>query len=524
MMNKVTARTLTEKLGQPPSHSGNNQKSARCFIYRASNLYAQPQKAIVCYLHAAQLLENETDPWAAKAYEQSIGCAIELIEQYNLWNQPLGYKNLSYTISYTISYSYDSYYTDASRLDRLDYSNRYRSLNRKSTILGHKNGISMTAHFPNTPSTDKLDPFIPDIGYVFAVSAHPQWKNQKNLNIHLRQSIKNSEDSYNYTAPNSIIESMTKEFIYEGLEGVFRPGKALESDALHTYEPVDPDRIPIILVHGLAASPNLWVNPIHNLIEDPLIREKYQFYTFFYPTGFPLSLNAASLKKGIRELNEYLKAKGAGSNADQMVIIGHSMGGILSSAVTRDFQGTRQEIYKQTADSLDDDTLGKESIKELLEKPPLDCVNRVIFIATPHRGSEYANNWIGRFASKFIEIPRNALAVNPAHYKEDLTSFGRSLLQIDDGMDGVQRLKFNNPVLLFNLKRPKLSHVTYHSIIGDRGFSGKLEDSSDGLVKYVSSHLDNTESELVVPAWHNAQDNDQSIEEIQRILRLHLKQ
>jgi hypothetical protein len=64
--------------------------------------------------------------------------------------------------------------------------------------------------------------------------------------------------------------------------------------------------------------------------------------------------------------------------------------------------------------------------------------------------------------------------------------------------------------------------VPYHSIIGDRG-RGDSPNSSDGVVAYWSSHLDGAQSEVIVPGPHGACELPQTIAELDRILRLHLK-
>lgn len=518
-MNKLAAGTLTEELGRPGDRSNKQQATARHAIYTASTLYKQPEKAVVCYLRAAQLLENDDSPWATQAQRQAIGCAIELIEKYELWNQPLSYK----THRFTVTQSASNIYADATHLDRLYYADRYRSMILTPTIRAQKSGIAMTAHFPKTEKLSPSNPFMPGIGYVYSVTAHPRWIDSNTLHIDLRKSIDHPEDSYNYTIPHTIIEGMTKRFIYEGLVGVFRPYNDLRGSGLYAYEPIDPDRIPIVLVHGLAASPNLWVKPTHKLLQDPFIRENYQFYAFYYPTGLPLAHNASKLKRHVQELHDYLVQHGAGEKAENMVVIGHSMGGLLTSGITRDYSNVASEIYTKDLANVDLGNTSAQALEGLLEEPPLDCVTRAIFVATPHRGSEYANNWIGQITSHFIELPQQFAAIDPNHYREDLTSLGRSIFNPQEGYDGVQRLKFNNPALEYNLSRPKLPQVTYHSIIGDRGFPGQLENSSDGVVSYQSSHLNEAVSEKIVPAWHNAQDNDKAIAEMQRILRLHLK-
>ncbi|MFC5050780.1 esterase/lipase family protein [Rubritalea spongiae] len=520
MMNKVSARTLTEELGRPSTSSERSHHAARSAIYRASTLHKQPEKAIACYLYAVQLLESDDNSWAQQAYQQALGCAIELTEEYELWNRPLRYKNLQYSITH----SSESSYTNADAIEKLYYAGRYRSMHLRPTIASHQQGVAMTAHFPQPNTTNHaLDPFIPDIGYVFSVSAIPTWTSSHQLNIHLKKSIKHPKSSYNYTIPHTIIEGMTTELIYEGIEGVFRPEKELESIGLYAYEPIDPNRIPVILVHGLAASPNLWVSPTHKLLQDPIVRNNYQFYAFYYPTGLPLAGNAGILKLQIQQLFDYLSKKGAQEKAEQMVVIGHSMGGLLTSLITRDYRGVEKDIYTKNLSDLHSANPTIKAHRVLFEQAPLNCVTRAIFIATPHRGSEYADNWIGQLTSHFIKIPQQLANIDPKYYREDLTSLGRSILNPTGGFDGIQILKFNNPTLEFNLSVPKLPQVTYHSIIGNRGINGNLEKSSDGVVTYSSSHIDEAESEKVVPAWHNAQDNDQAISEMTRILKLHLQ-
>ena len=65
--------------------------------------------------------------------------------------------------------------------------------------------------------------------------------------------------------------------------------------------------------------------------------------------------------------------------------------------------------------------------------------------------------------------------------------------------------------------------VTYHSVMGDRGKNKEvIEETSDGVVPYWSSHLDGAESELVVAKNHIVQDHPDCIAEVRRILLEHL--
>lgn len=495
-------------------------KSARHKIIQATHCQcAQPEKAIVLFLQAAHDLApySSEGTWAKKASSYALASAVELIHENQYWGTTLTYK------SYAFRILLDEKSLPASAFKTLQSTYQFYSTALEPEIDVRGTGSPLIANYAWNAERKTKIPWLPKIGFDYSITALADWTQQNTVTISLQDSRLNPAFSQNQTVPFAKSYIKTRKFILEGIKTVLRPESGIKQTGLYCFEPVDVNRIPVILVHGLAATPNLWVKPTHKIIHDPTVRANYQFYAFYYPTGLPLSLNAAELKKEIKSLYQYLKKNGAGSQAENMVVIGHSMGGILSSAISRDYRGADKEIYKNGTDSLRVDSMGKAAIEELLIKPPLDCVTRVIFVATPHRGSEYADNWIGQVTSHFIKIPRNAIAMDPTHYREDLTHFGRSLFRIDDHMDGVQRLRFNNPVLNYNLSRPKLPHVTYHSIIGDRGFPGDPENSTDGIVKYASSHLDEAASEKVVPAWHNAQDNDQAIEEMQRILRLHLK-
>ena len=61
---------------------------------------------------------------------------------------------------------------------------------------------------------------------------------------------------------------------------------------------------------------------------------------------------------------------------------------------------------------------------------------------------------------------------------------------------------------------------TLHSIIGDRGREGPIGESSDGVVEYWSSHLDEAATETIVPAGHAMLSKPEVIEETEKLLRL----
>jgi hypothetical protein len=57
--------------------------------------------------------------------------------------------------------------------------------------------------------------------------------------------------------------------------------------------------------------------------------------------------------------------------------------------------------------------------------------------------------------------------------------------------------------------------------IGDRR-RGETPHSSDGVVAYWNSHVDDSECEKIVPSGHGANQNPQGIAEVARILKQHI--
>jgi hypothetical protein len=270
-------------------------------------------------------------------------------------------------------------------------------------------------------------------------------------------------------------------------------------------EPYDPHRIPVLFVHGLNSHPLMWRDVINDLRSDPDLRGKYQFWVFYYPTGWPPAYSAMRLRE---ELAAVDKVYGRQHN---MVLIGHSMGGIISRlqvispgrAIWNAQLGAKaDDLYK----TLPPTHLAKRAL--LFTADP--DIGREIYICVPHRGSNMADWSVTSFFTKFIRMPAHILSA--AAEAPGVITERRQL-------SSVNRLSPNNPLYAAIDHVP--IRVPYHSIIGDRG-KGDTPNSSDGVVPYWSSHLEGAKSELIVPGPHSSYSLPQTIAELKRILKLHL--
>ena len=316
----------------------------------------------------------------------------------------------------------------------------------------------------------------------------------------------------NFSAPISYYQPPAN-LMFVGLFGGFSAKNYPSKTGLYFLQPYDPDRIPLVFVHGLFSTPWTWVETINGLQADPEIRKHYQFWVFAYPTGNPILYSAMQLRQ------ELAKADQLYPNHRPYVVIGHSMGGMLThDQVITVTPAMWEKAMGQTAKSIFSQNSSNSLIVRATTFRANPRIKRVVFICTPHRGSDMASGGLGKFAISVITLPATLATV----MKDSLTS--GELVHLTGSSkrlpNSVWGLKPSSPALPV-LNEARIS-APYHSIIGDRG-KGGCPNCSDGVVAYWSSHLDGAKSELIVPGPHGSCELPQTIAELDRILRLHLK-
>jgi pimeloyl-ACP methyl ester carboxylesterase len=297
--------------------------------------------------------------------------------------------------------------------------------------------------------------------------------------------------------------------------GVFSESTPTQLASIDAYRP---GRIPVVFVHGTASSAGRWGDMVNDLMDDPRIRDRYQFWFFTYDTGNPVLYSASLLREALSDAVRKLDPKGTDPALSEMVVIGHSQGGLLTKAMVVD-TGDRVwgAIAYKPIDEVRLSPEGRDLLRRAVFIKPLPYVRRVVFIATPHRGSyltEYpVTEFLGRFLTLPLRIVRTGveLARNAGDFKVNPSSLGSGSLF---GMTP------NNPVLQTMATTPIAPGVHAHSIIAVAG-NGPVEGSDDGVVEYSSSHLDGVDTEYIVRSTHSTQSNPYTIEEVRRILLLH---
>ncbi len=301
---------------------------------------------------------------------------------------------------------------------------------------------------------------------------------------------------------------------------LFFPSGARREQGIYLFEPFDPDRIPLLLVHGIWSSPLAWAQLQNEILGDPKLRRRYQVWSYFYPTGLSILENAAALRKAILEMRALAPSAACTANRD-MVVVGHSMGGLLAKTLVLDPGKTLAETYfRCPVEALPISPKLRERLRDALEFEPVPHISEMVFIATPHRGSELAANLLGSLVSQLVDSPddlEDALDALRTQTPNCLVADDDTLLEL---VDGVRCLRPDARVLAALNGLPLPRGTRFHSI------AGKLPRASvegDGVVGLGSARLDGVPSEFVLPAGHASHQDPRAILEIRRILREHLE-
>lgn len=312
--------------------------------------------------------------------------------------------------------------------------------------------------------------------------------------------------------------------------GLLRPDELEERDVkgLVCLESYDPNKIPVILTHGLMSSAATFDNLINRLMDAPDIRRRYQFWLYNYPTGVAWTMTAESFRAALEEARETLDPHHRNRNWDRKVLVGHSMGGLI----THYSQCTEPWLLLRNSGVMHEDKLAPYMNARYVDEPFEDeklepfrkqyffrpvKAGMVVYLATPHRGAPLARYRITRALTLLIELPHNLVteAVSIVTLSDDLFIFEPS--RLTDWCTSVSQLSPTS-YSIQGLQGLTIRGVPTHSVIGDQGDDGPREESSDGVVPYWSSHF-GWGDETMVPASHSVQKEQETAECLKKLLR-----
>jgi len=307
-----------------------------------------------------------------------------------------------------------------------------------------------------------------------------------------------------------------------GIEGFITPFTGSDTrPRLEFLQPHQPGKIPVVFIHGLASDEGTWFDLVNELRTWPEFHRAFEPWVFHYPTGSSFLQASANLRRELTEAVAGLDPQGRDPALRRLVLVGHSMGGLHAKMMVVD-SGTAiwDSIATIPFDQLRLPPQSRAAVERLAFFRPLGFVQRVVYIATPHRGSVLASLGVGRLASLAVREPPetaalreqaailNPGALRPEYARRVPTSV--DLLRPTAGtLQALERL------------RPAC-WVAAHSIIGD-GHPSLTGGRDDCVVSVTSAHAPEAVSEICVPATHTrVHHHPLTVAEIRRILALHL--
>jgi triacylglycerol esterase/lipase EstA (alpha/beta hydrolase family) len=302
-------------------------------------------------------------------------------------------------------------------------------------------------------------------------------------------------------------------FSRQSLRNLLGREDSIERPHLYLMQPFDPDRRIIVMLHGLASSPEAWANVANELMGDEALRQHFQIWQVYYSTNIPIVFNHYAIRQTLLSVLSSFDPPGTSAAANDMVLVGHSMGGVISRLMVSSSEETLVEMAREDH-GLDDAGVQRaiDSLGPALRFNPLPNVERVVFLAAPHRGTSVAGGWLVRQLSALVRLPLT-LTEGAARLVQGMRPNNGNVLT-----NSVQNLDKADPFIVAAARLPPSKQVKYHSIIARRDGNKPLDQSDDGLVPYWSSHMPGAASEKIVASGHSVQETAAAIIELRRIL------
>jgi hypothetical protein len=298
-------------------------------------------------------------------------------------------------------------------------------------------------------------------------------------------------------------------------------GEAIEHRAgLYLLEDYDPDKQPLVMIHGLGSIPLIWAHLSNAVWGMDELRARYQIWQVIYPTDEPLLVTRSRIAGYLDAAWQLLDPDGDARARSGVVLVGHSLGGVISRLLCVDSgDALWNAAFLVPAGSLKASAQDLEVIRRLFSFHSYPGIARAIFLAAPHRGSPSAATalgqvtraLVGRRTAEVHALQRIALANPDAIRPEVLHTFQQGWI------NSIATLQSDQPIRRATESLLPRAGISWHTIAGVQ--PGRRQQT-DGVVPLDSAQIPGAASCLVVEDGHRLHDNPHVVAEVVRILRL----
>ena len=194
-------------------------------------------------------------------------------------------------------------------------------------------------------------------------------------------------------------------FARESLRALLGRAGGIVRPRVQAMQPWNPQRRIVVMLHGLASSPEAWANVANEIMGDDTLRRNFQIWHVYYPTNAPLALNVQSIRAALQETLTHYDPAGTAPASRDITLVGHSMGGVLARLLVARSDGALRDLLPVAPGN---------AFGMALTFTPFPGVSRAVFIAAPHRGTPFAEQpLVRRFANRRLRWRAEAFAASP---------------------------------------------------------------------------------------------------------------
>jgi len=309
-----------------------------------------------------------------------------------------------------------------------------------------------------------------------------------------------------------------KRLAWWGMIGGAEVGKR---SGLFLLDDYDPNKIPIIMIHGVAGSPLIWARLSNAIAGDAGLHRRYQIWHIVYQSNAPLLVERYRVQHYIDEAWQILDPAGHAPARQGVVLIGHSMGGVIARLLcAQSTPAVWSAAFLQPMDSLHADAGDLAALKNVFQFKPYPGVDEIIFMAAPQRGSPAADGLLGRLvglvAWRHIDELGGLMRIadqNPKAIQPALQSMFHT-----GHLTSITSLRPDEPVTLADEKLLPAAGVRYDTIAG---VLPGVKPPGDGYVPLSSALLPGSTTTLIVRSDHKVPNQPEAIADVLKILREH---
>ncbi len=304
-----------------------------------------------------------------------------------------------------------------------------------------------------------------------------------------------------------------------GVWGLLGGDEVRRRAGLYLLEDYDPNKRPIVMIHGLGASPLVWARLSNAVWGSPDLRARFQVWHVVYPTEAPLLVARRRVKGYLDAAWQVLDPEGDDPARSGVVLIGHSLGGVISRMLSVDSgDDLWSAAFTVPPSALRGEPADIEMIESIFHFRSYPGISRAIFLGAPHGGSPSADNWFGRLSRVLVgrrtpevQSLHQLMSDNPYAIREELReAFLQGRINSISSLQTVQPIHGEGQSLMPG------ADVPYHTIAG--ALPGR-QPETDGVVPLASATLPGAASTLVVESNHKLYESDEALTEVLRILR-----